>query len=372
MKKKIAILTLPLHCNYGGNIQLYALMSTLRKLGYSPCCIDRGWDHLKPAFKELLIARLKFVLSELWNGKSKRLKVRDDEDIYCHSKLFIRQYIRPRTFKIYSSNELSKLEKKYDAFVFGSDQIWRKGYSSNVMDYFGGFLKHDDTLCLSYAASFGIDGNEFSENEIERIRICLQRFRAVSVREKEAISLLNKNGWALNKEVVQLIDPTMLLSIQDYRLLYSDRRSNGEVKDAALFYYILDMDETKQDIINRVLTRKELHGFTVSPSDANPVYPPIELWLKAFDDTSFVVTDSFHGCVFSILFNKPFLAMGNEKRGLSRFISLLELFGLRNRLVYSWDESNNILDDEIDWASVNKILEEKKKVALDFITRFLG
>ena len=102
------------------------------------------------------------------------------------------------------------------------------------------------------------------------------------------------------------------------------------------------------------------------------IYPPVEQWIKGFMDAHFVVTDSFHGCVFSILFNKPFIAISNSGRGKSRFLSLLSIFGLEERLIDNpGDCVPELIGSVINWESVNSILEEKRKESFHFLKTHL-
>src|SRR5690606_37851510 len=102
-------------------------------------------------------------------------------------------------------------------------------------------------------------------------------------------------------------------------------------------------------------------------------YPSPLQWLKGYQDAKFVVADSFHGIVFSILYNIPFLAIGNEKRGLARFTSLLKMFQLEDRLIVnlSKENINYVLNKEINWKKVNNILEVKRKESIDFLANNL-
>ena len=97
------------------------------------------------------------------------------------------------------------------------------------------------------------------------------------------------------------------------------------------------------------------------------IFPPIEQWIKGFMDADFVVTDSFHGTVFSIIFNKPFVAIVNKERGAARFTSLLNMFGLSDRLVYSIDDIEKIYSKSIDYDHVNDVLRSKRIESLEFI-----
>jgi exopolysaccharide biosynthesis predicted pyruvyltransferase EpsI len=102
------------------------------------------------------------------------------------------------------------------------------------------------------------------------------------------------------------------------------------------------------------------------------VFPPVTAWLRGFIDADFIVTDSFHGSIFSILFNKPFLAIGNKKRGMERFNSLMKMFGLEERLIYSPEElTDEIIDAPVDWKRVNSIRSDKKECAINFLSNNL-
>ena len=97
------------------------------------------------------------------------------------------------------------------------------------------------------------------------------------------------------------------------------------------------------------------------------IYPPIESWLKGFRDCNYVITDSFHGTVFSIIFHKPFIAITNTRRGKDRFVSLLSLLNLENRLVDCYEEAKKIIEAEIDYSKVDTILENKRLESFSFL-----
>ena len=101
------------------------------------------------------------------------------------------------------------------------------------------------------------------------------------------------------------------------------------------------------------------------------IQPPMESWLKGFYDAKFVMTDSFHACVFSIIFNKPFIVYANKQRGYARFQSLLKMFGLENRLIYKIEDYDGITDG-IDWNRVNMIMRQKQMDAMRFLNDALS
>jgi len=135
-----------------------------------------------------------------------------------------------------------------------------------------------------------------------------------------------------------MLDPTMLLSKEDYIQLVNN--ANMPNSNGNLLCYVLDDNANIQELINKIAHEKKLMPFIANSQVNNTklpnkerIQPPVERWLRGFIDAEFVVTDSFHACIFSILFNKPFVVIGNKKRGYSRFESLLKLFGLEKRLI---------------------------------------
>lgn len=102
------------------------------------------------------------------------------------------------------------------------------------------------------------------------------------------------------------------------------------------------------------------------------VFPPVEEWIRGFIDTEFVITDSFHGTVFSIIFNKPFISIANKSRGLTRFESLLKLFQLEDRLIFSYKDLNLNGFKEIDWKKVNAILKREREKSKLFLEKYLS
>ena len=150
-------------------------------------------------------------------------------------------------------------------------------------------------------------------------------------------------------------------------------------KNNGLFNYVLDRDPAKQEIIKEIASKLHLPIYFSSPVKSmygdkdfedidDYVFPPVEHWIKSFYDSDFVVTDSFHGTVFSLIFNKPFVAIINEERGAARFRSLLDEVGLADRLVTDgkcFDDS--LLRKPIDYENVNKKLDKLRRTSLGFL-----
>ena len=222
---------------------------------------------------------------------------------------------------------------------------------------------------IAYAASFGTDDWEFNEEQTLEYSKYIFNFDGISVREDSGISLC-KNHFGIN--ATHVLDPTMLLTKDEYIKYLLPSQNNN--KEKYLFYYILDHDETKINIVKNYEQKLHIHAATVRAKDDRSkdinqrIQPPLEDWLFAFCNAEFVVTDSFHGCVFSIIFNKPFIVILNENRGSARLYSLLKLFQLEDRL---YDPLNDKLKSMIDWKSVNSILNEKRNASLSFLKNYI-
>ncbi|RXQ97448.1 polysaccharide pyruvyl transferase family protein [Ancylomarina salipaludis] len=367
---KIGTLTLPLWYNYGGIIQAYVLQRILAELGHEASLID--FHHPIPSsfqlFRNKLVRGVKKYLFQ--NGNTVIYPDYYQRQIISkHTLEFINKEIQPITEKVYSYDELKKIEADFEAFIVGSDQVWRPNYTPNIENY---FLDFTDKIKIAYAASLGTDVWQYSEAQHEICKSLIQKFRAVSVREKSALSIC-KDKFAT--EAIQVLDPTMLLTKHDYLELCS--KYDTPPNTGNLFTYILDESDRNKTIIDQVSEVLNLQAFRVMPKpfddqfqkdDAAYVFPPLTQWLKAFDDAEFIVADSFHGCVFAIIFNKPFIAIGNKERGLTRFQSLFEMFHLADRLILSPDDlTEDLINAPIDWLSVNAILDANKNSSLEFL-----
>lgn len=369
---KIGILTQPLHANYGGLLQNYALQQVLLRAGHEVETID--WTPSNKSLRNRL-SRIKWaLLSTLFRNKFQkpRYQPTDKEKriIQQHTNQFIDSYIH-RTKIISSIDGFSYQAKigKYDAYVVGSDQCWRPRYNAFLSAMFLDFVKEEKAKRIAYAASFGTDQWEYSPEMTAICASLAQKFDFVSVREDSGVRLCKDY---LGVDAVHVLDPTLLLNKDDYiNLIEAEKEPQSR---GTLFNYILDPDANKTAFINKVAKEKGLQSFQVLPKCQaetrtkediknridDCVFPGVTTWLRAFMDAEMTIVDSFHGMVFSIIFNKPFWVIGNANRGMSRFTSLLKVFHLEDRLL----DANHLKDVDInlpiDWSSVNAILEQKR------------
>lgn len=362
---RIAILTLPLYTNYGGILQCYALQTVLQRMGHDVQVLTKPqygfsycWIYPMAICKRLI---KRYVLK-----KDVDILRAPHEVIRKNTDRFIKQYIHQYKCKNWTSN----LAKRYDAIVVGSDQVWRPKYSQPIEYAFLSFLDDSPIRRISYAASFGVDKCEFTKEQLKVCSSLMKKFDAVSVREISGIKLC-RNCFGVNN-AVQMLDPTLLLSAEDYRTLINNVKTNPS--NGNMLVYILDKTEEKIVLVNKIAEERGLIPFWLdSPDEENEGLPlkkrakmSIEQWLRSFDDAEFVFTDSFHGCVFSIIFKKQFLVIGNKERGLSRFHSLLGLLSLRNRLILSPNEYKANLS-LIDYCQVQGLLYILQNQAFSFL-----
>ncbi len=374
---RIGILTQPLYTNYGGLVQCYALQTVLQRMGHETIVLQREFDR-KYTFRGGCVYYAKHLVKMLLGRRESWHYVVSQQKrdyIAGNTYRFISKNINPRTEHIFTTEQLADTVDALhpDAIIVGSDQVWRPDYSPCISNYFLDFLPEDSKIKrISYAASFGGDNWTFSHEQTAKCASLLQKFDAVSVREKSAVNLCKEH---FGVDAVQTLDPTLLLDAEDYLRICPERKGGR----GNLFCYVLDMNPQKQAIINRIAEdtgKKAFESMPALPPDIynlygdieRCVYPPVEDWLSAFNETDMVVTDSFHGTVFSIIFNKPFFVIGNEGRGLARFQSLLSMFGLEDRLITA-DKVN--VSKEINWEDVNCRRERLRQESINFINASL-
>ena len=371
---KVAIVTLPLHTNYGGILQAYALKSCLEELGHEATVLDLEDKMPLPKFYKAPLIYARRMLGRLTKGASAPEVFRERRFktellvVGFNTKVFIDNHINPRVLRSFA--QVSKGE--YDAFVVGSDQVWRPRYFPGVQDAFLSFTKGWDVKRVAYAASFGTDELEYENPLLQQCTDMLQEFDAVSVREASGVRMCSE--WFERDDVKHVLDPVMLLDSNCYSELAS--KALGHPAKGKLVTYILDKNAHKQsvtDFIARV-SGLDVHDVSVSPYDKDiplesRVVPSLEQWLAGFVDADFVVTDSFHGCVLAILLHKRFVAVGNSSRGLSRLQSLVDMFGLDQRLVQGIDpeDDGEYFLAEPDWEAVEAVLAEKREECMEFL-----
>mgnify|MGYP003291937789 CR=1 FL=1 len=353
--------------NHGGILQSYALQHLLEGWGHQVVKAEqRFWPRFHFSWYLVLVffkrCVLRYILCQPiellpeWNLPRRGNYHRK------HILRFINKYIH--TIEVESFSQLDGSE--YDAVIVGSDQVWRREYTwgyltdqSKADNVFLAFTRHWRCLRIAYAASFGVDYWEYSDPETTVLQQLIRQFDAISVREDSAIDLIHRYLDA-SFPVEHVLDPTMLIPREDYIRLI--RKAKTHKSQGNLLLYILDPSDSKSQFIQDFSYQKGLTPFYVnnpkceddSYTPEERIQVPIEQWLRGFMEADFVLADSFHACVFSIIFEKPFLVFINPERGNTRLESLMNMFGISNRIVDSSHPINDIAYlPEINWQDVN-------------------
>lgn len=385
MRRRVLIRTLPLsNGNYGGVLQAYALQVVMRRIGLDPFTdatraeASRGrMQPLKRVIKAVAVRTpgLDRVVPNSWHADVLIRLLRRPTDQFVSRRI--------ATCQVYSGRRRAneKLVDSFGCFVAGSDQVWRAAYG-DVPSYLFDFLspRQSSGPVISYAASFGMDDmSDYSPQLIEATSRLVARFSRVSVREASGVELVGRN-WGCVAE--RHVDPTMLLDATDYSKLAGEKRSTST--GPTLLAYVLDKTPEIDTAIERYasdagygvehlmpLAPTSLKEYRSSPQSYRR--PTVSSWLRSIRDADLVVTDSFHGTVFSILFNRPFVAVVNSQRGATRFESLLELVDLRARLTDDpLARLGAIARQPTEWAGVNAVVAVERTRGLEYLQEALA
>ncbi len=373
---KIGILTQPLRHNYGGILQAFALQEILRSNKHDVIVINREYIPRKMSLLRKVLVFVKditksFVYGYPYFTPSPELinKITNNTTEFINKHIILSK-------KIYDNNILQKYIKDegFDALVVGSDQVWRPMYSPNIYNYYLDVADNLNLKRIAYAASFGVANWEYNQEQTIRCGELLKKFDFVGVREQSGVILCKKH-YGVDATVV--LDPT-LLHDRFFYLNLIDSLDRKQKNNPVLFSYILDDNKLLNNkihhfaqkynlSISRSLPSRKPSNWRVKKHLQDYMFPSPSQWLKNFDDARVVITDSFHGTAFSIIFNKTFWVLGNKNRGMDRFVSLLSLFGLENRLVTLDELENKNFYENIDWKDVNERWATYRKESLKLL-----
>ena len=331
---KIGIITYHFVNNYGACMQAWALQQYLIRRGFASEIIDYRPSHLEEggtffcpkSFRDifslgfLILLKIRHVIGNF--SQSKGLKKAKFEE-------FHKRYFVLSSKKFFEGDSLEALSSEYDLFICGSDQIWNSSRQYGIDEnYFLNFVK-EDFKKVSYAASFGkktLD-NRYSS----RIRSLLKNFKAISIREPSGIKVLREIGISHAEHV---LDPTLLIGGD-----YENAIEPSFTKPYA-FSYVL----RSKNMANKVnLSVSKLFNLEIISSENlkghTDVLSPWE-WVGHFKKAKYIITNSYHGTLFSIIFKKPFIFValsGKKVEYNERAVSLLSCVGLENNIVTDCD-----------------------------------
>lgn len=359
---KVGILTYHFSNNYGAVLQTYALQSMLSKLGHSTIIINRT------PIKRDILHRIYYMLgsnsSLNWTNFSRGCK----------------RILNPITSPFTSDLKLEQSISKYklDAIVAGSDQIWRGRMCGRT--YFLEFLRDDTKIRrISYAASFGLSKWE-NYSDTDEVNKLLHKFNHISVREQSGVEIC-KNQFNIEAQLV--LDPTLLFGEQFYiqSLLNNKlKQTSGKVvsyilgKKAQSMVLAANQFAAGYGLKHKELywLKKDLSSFNLHNfSSAKRQHITIEEWLTDIRDAEYVITNSFHCVVFSILFHKKFVVFSYEAGGNDRLVTLLNALGLENHICRETDNFESILQQDIDYAKVEQLLRPLRDKSMSYLNSAL-
>lgn len=343
--------------NYGQILQLWAMQHWLKEMGHRPFLIRYVSGKRKVSFIKKLFSYIKLVLkpSELrtylmW----KRLNAQSQEESQRHDRkfdAFMQEHIE--LSPVLGPEELKLFPPEADAYVCGSDQIWGGNDAVYYLQFGDPIIKR-----LAYAPSFG--GLHPDKQILKQIKKYLSNFSFISSREKKGVDLLQSLGY---EEARLVPDPTLLLYVSDYKEIESKH-----LKDSEPYILLYLLGNAISLDVSEIFDFASQHGLKVKYvasqgryDEYSKIYPTIEEWLELVDKASYVITNSYHGTVFSLIFNTPFIVIpisGVVSRMNNRVYDMLEKYGLRGRI---YKDSLTELFSHIDFSIFNKIKEDEEK-----------
>lgn len=347
---------------YGGALQCYALQHVLNSMGHEVSVINRNWGKFCPEKGKSLIS-----ISEL-KHKLHGIIVTDP-----FAKFYKKNYFF--TAPVLTEEDMVDLgtKKYFDIMIVGSDQPWNSECIKTMGYYFYLDWVSPDVRKYAYAVSYGKDYFQASKNEINDIKAILKTYQAISVRESSGVTI-SKELFDIDAQLC--LDPTLLLSYRDYNSLIIDKKLYKDY----ICVFLLDPTEEKYLFVREIAEKECLHIVDNNPSVPNNRLKryfyhkrSISQWLRNIRDSKYVITDSFHGTVFSLLFHKQFISIDNKKRGSARFESLLSAIKLSDRLqaigACDVDILYSILIKDIEYDRVDAIINNMKLASLSFLER---
>lgn len=351
------------HDNFGQQLQLFALHEKLKQLGHNPFLIryDRTRDAtgkcnwLKIFNPIAVFKKIKRILNHKKNQKN--IETQPSR----HFDEFRKNYINESEL-IYSKEGLQTHPVEADAYCTGSDQVWLSCNPIEFLDF-----GKPETFRFSYAASFGL--SSFSKKEMQIKADYIKKLDAVSVREQEGLALCHQMG---RHDAVCVLDPTMLHNFAFYCSKFKLEKKTPAKKYCVLYL----LADVKGITVDEIYDFAQLHEMEVKYVDTHgqnndypKIYPTTEEWLELILNAEFVITNSFHCGVFSVLLHKNFCCI---PKGFSdeRLTTLLGRVGLVGNIFH--DNMEECLNRQIDYVEVERQLDIQREESIQWLRNTLN
>lgn len=366
---KVEIITRHAVANYGSLLQAYATQKIIEKLGYEAEIVNYvRSDENGPNIVETMLKR-----NKKWNRNIctkyiyRKLQKRVYEDSYNKFKDFREKYLKQTEIEYNREKDLKENLPIGDVYCTGSDQVWGKiGNVEFDPVYFLSFVP-DEKKKISYAASFGKE--EMCKELEDNLFGYLKRYKFISVREDSAKNKLEKIGL----DCYQTLDPTLLLDQSDWNHFIKDEKKHSE--GYVLIYQLHNnkkLEKYAEEFAKRVgkkLIRISISKLYKFKSGKLIFMPTPTEFLNYFKYADYVISDSFHATVFSIIFNKKVIDVLPNNTG-TRITSLMKLLNMEDRIITNYTDFS-LIEKEIDYSLTNKILEKEREKSIKLLKKFI-
>ncbi|MEK4443629.1 polysaccharide pyruvyl transferase family protein [Niallia sp. FSL K6-0077] len=377
--KKVAILTINDYSNYGNRLQNYATQEVLKSLGFSVETlvntnginndkeIETKSNNKRSKLQKLKNMSIKGIVLKIafrfWKIFNKNKIDRYGEKRLQTFKLFTKDFIQETKFSISDDNISKELLDQYDFFITGSDQVWNPYFRYGSSIDFLTFAPKNKRV--AYAPSFGI--TDIPSQYVGNYQVWLSEMSSLSIREKAGKEIIKK---LTGRESEVLVDPTLMLTKEKW-LSIAKPSPNKPTKNYILTYFFGGVSEEIRNRIKKISKENNLEIVNLADiTDLETFIAGPSEFLDYINSASLFCTNSFHGCVFSILMQIPFIAFqreGNIPSMNSRIETLLSTFNLQSRF------STNVLTNEQvfakDYSHIDLIIESEREKAINYLKR---
>lgn len=365
---KVAVITRHSIFNYGSLLQTIAIEASIEELGYECDIIDyQRSDEDYHKIADVLVKKTKWNKNWILRTVYKTIQSPKFRMMGKHFEKLRNGTIN--TTKVYRSlDELRQDKPIADIYMTGSDQVWGP-IGDDIYDpaYFLDFTNPGD-ICVSYAASFG--KTNFTNEILTAFQKQLKKYDALTVREKSAVDIIKKLKF---QNVEQVLDPTLLHDSSYWSKMIRDEMP----KDYILIYQLHNNTQMMEYAYNlakktglQLITMSSTVQHLAHRGSTHVFMPTLSEWLGYIKNARFMITDSFHGTAFAINFNTQFVNVLPEGTA-TRNQSILELTGLQNRVVTNYEDFSPF-ENQIDYKSVNNVIQEKRKESLEILEKMLS
>lgn len=370
MNKLIGLQTPHYAPNYGAKLQAFAVAEALRQLGFDIEYINR-----RP------------LKASMCKDSINRWLMKKEEHRIERLMQFENDWLQPQTRPLYSNDELKKIDvNKYYAIVVGSDQMWRDDYfhAGFELTPYLFYVDSPNVKKIAYAISFGKNTCKHPKERKIEIKRLIHQFSALSVREKSGVNILEEEFGAKG---IWVCDPTLLHTAETYIDKFNLVVSNE--KNHIITSYILDQStcffkksekiaqKMNMPLVSLVKKRTSelLYKRYFNRIPRRSKLPAVTEWLNQIYNSDYIVTDSYHGLLFSIILRKQFVVYDRSAGGSERYNSILDYLGLKDRLFHKEDSIDivvNKLKEKIDYESVEQKLDTFRQFSLEYLRSALS